>query len=388
MDDWQAPSSSTVAIIIVIILIVVGIIILIIALWNSGSTNGSGSSIQADDKDDDDEDDSNGGETIVIGVSTDGVPLKPSAPANIAKPAPQPVKPEPPKPQPVKIEPVKPQPPKIEPPKVVPVVASDSSVPTIEEMARNVDLASVEDFDSSRSGSSYVGLSSSSECARDSNPVSDPSRDVSATENTSQGSVPKVSCDDILNLSKGSTPDISDIADSKSPNDSTPNISDILGSGKAKDSIPTVSDLVEDQKPIAAKDISVPAVSSGIPATRSNPIRSTAESKIPAGIITAMNAAEPSRPVIPQPPKIAPYASVAIASPHSSVIDETSGLSIDASMTNPVSMSSDFSSLTEKSVRAPRKRSPPANPFAGIADLAKPAPRGRGRGNGPKMGPL
>jgi hypothetical protein len=63
-----------------------------------------------------------------------------------------------------------------------------------------------------------------------------------------------------------------------------------------------------------------------------------------------------------------------------STIDETSGKSVDASMTNPASLSSDFSSATDKSGRTQVKRVT-RNPAAGLAAIGQ-TDRGRARSQG------
>jgi hypothetical protein len=79
-------------------------------------------------------------------------------------------------------------------------------------------------------------------------------------------------------------------------------------------------------------------------------------SSLPENIIESMNNFQP-RPMIPQPNKISPYVpAITGSSKMSSSIDETFGVSIDASMTNPASLSSDFSSPTEKSIRNLRRQ--------------------------------
>lgn len=72
------------------------------------------------------------------------------------------------------------------------------------------------------------------------------------------------------------------------------------------------------------------------------------------------------RPIPPVPNKISPYAPhqqkstipvIMEKSTTSSSFDETFGISVDASITNPASLSSDFSSPTEKSIRNLRRQS-------------------------------
>jgi hypothetical protein len=120
------------------------------------------------------------------------------------------------------------------------------------------------------------------------------------------------------------------------------------------------------------------------------------KSSMPEHIISNMNASsnqEPikensiPRPLVPQPPKIQLYNPPIKGSGNNSLMDETSGFSVDASMTNPASLSSDFSSPTDKSTRPQRKHNI-SNQFAAIANLAKPTSKGRGKGNNPRMGPF
>lgn len=92
------------------------------------------------------------------------------------------------------------------------------------------------------------------------------------------------------------------------------------------------------------------------------------------------------RPVISQPSKVNPYIPPMIGSRgNNSVIDETSGFSVDASMTNPASLSSDFSSPTDKSGRTQRKR-PASNSVQGMTNLTK--NQGKVNTNNPRMGPF
>jgi hypothetical protein len=107
----------------------------------------------------------------------------------------------------------------------------------------------------------------------------------------------------------------------------------------------------------------------------------------PKGIIDAMNYEKkfvpPAintviAPIVPKPPLIIKVPLPPIKGPYidnknykQNITDETSGLSLDLSITNPASLPSDFSSQTDKSIRNKKKRINLNEEFRGLGALKK-----------------
>lgn len=443
MDDWQSvPSNNNIIIVIVIVLVAVGIIILIISIVNSGKSNTSNISSQGtgnnqnnnNNQDDDDDDDdavfdsgssssnlgnfptkpANSKSTLtpisnipahkqtpisssiyVAAPATVAIPIHVDAPVHIPVAVPTPVDSSAPAHSPVAapatvdasvhIPRDAPSPVAISvdvpaPVAVIPVISNSTpqiSVQVvnsgvnelyntkIDEAARNADLASVEDFDGDNS--SYgdpVGTLSS----------------VSSMKST-------------LSLASDKTPEISSATEINAPsNESLPTIS-ALNSYENKSSDKQSSDLGSE-------------INSDTGINEKINTNQHTLSSLPSDIIGIMNATVSlddlsdcktqnqgmpipikPRPMIPQPAKISPYVPAITGSKTSgSIMDETSGFSVDASMTNPASLSSDFSSPTEKSVRNNRRKAGSSSLLKGMADLGKYT--GKGFNNNPRMGPF
>jgi hypothetical protein len=150
-DQWQSPSNNSIVLIIVIVLLIIGAIILIIAIYNSGSSNSSNNqqlnNTSDDDNDNDDFDPGNGREhnvsdpvstknSNVKGASKPLLPEKVASDKGDAAKA-DVVKDEANKLQEDKVEPVLPEP--------LEATQSSGDVVSIEALARQQDLASVED---------------------------------------------------------------------------------------------------------------------------------------------------------------------------------------------------------------------------------------------------
>lgn len=122
-----------------------------------------------------------------------------------------------------------------------------------------------------------------------------------------------------------------------------------------------------------------------VPINLNNPVNQTNPINANSSVINNKN--DQIRPIIPQLPRVTPYIPpiTGIVSKNM-IIDETSGLSIDPSVSNIASFSSDFSSQTEKSGHGHRNRNhrnrSNSNPFDEIRNL------NIGKGKGQRMGPF
>ena len=86
---------------------------------------------------------------------------------------------------------------------------------------------------------------------------------------------------------------------------------------------------------------------------------STSSDKPTIPVVSAITQTRVVSHTVPQIPKV-----TAKSNPHP--VDETSGLSMDQSVSDPASLSSDFSSQTEQSLRPVRRRNNRSNPLAGL----------------------
>lgn len=431
MDDWQfAPSTNAIIITVIVVLVIVGLIILIVALINSGqSTSSNNTSSQTDFIEEEDEDDSDDEDSDDDGAFNAG-PSKPGAPAKLGgsgqqnkpgstltfKPTIQPTAPNP-----------------------------------VDEAAREAELASVEEFlvgevsDQNGSGldrsiaSDYKLTGLSADSGNDTPKISTGSKstpvgpsgdetpkistsgkaavDVSSkvsisvpvgsakvseqaeaslsidlmseiVEDSGQSiddDVPELSGDN-LEQALDATPHISD--EPVIHSDPTPKISDITAAPALSDTLPEVSEL----SPSEVEAIAVFEAAEQPKQTQSSstPLIDTMNK--------SQNQAPAARPLVPQPEKITPYIPPIVGGKASnSSPDDTSGLTVEASMTNPASLSSDFSNPTEMSEKKgvksptiaipsiparsanpkPKPAKPVGNPTKGLADLGKNSGRGQ-----------
>lgn len=342
MDDWQfAPSTNSILITVVIILVVIGIILLIAALISS-SQNNTSNNAPLDDEDDDDvefDDEDDEGEVI------EHPPRRVNNPIND-----RPVQQHVDKPKQLAIpsphsEKVTINNPPTETLSFKPTVVSK---PVVERgiigEALDAELASVEDFhspDTCNSGTTDSSLDLSS--------IPESSEPESSSCLISSSDILILSEEDDVEPSTDLTPKISDISDEPQPS-----------------SEPQVSDLTSSQLKEVLDDPTIDDTSDSLASVEDNAVSPsiTPQPKVPRPQVPQMKV---TRPKVPMPAKISPYNPVAPAVNRAG--DETSGLTVEASMTNPASLSSDFSDPTEKSERKPAK--PKNRALTGVAALAR-----------------
>ena len=360
MDDWQlTPSSSTIVIIIVVVLVIVGLIILLVAIWNSNQSTSSNSSSsgsnsnqnnQGDpqDQDDDNDDAFDGGAAR---------PVPPHAGKPPAKPA--------------------------------------GKYSSIEEAARDAELATVEDFHGARNSCKDVHAPVSSDIKRYHNFDDTPKISGSIKANSSVGlelslhmeSSSKHSGDINLLFPHDSVPKISDIPQAAASSDSIPKVSVITKSLPPSDTLPDVSELSPSELEVAEtfNDTKPSQILTEIIENISQPLidsmnKSQNEEEL-AHKTEIIDLSELAKEPQLEPGNATELAVDSLYVPAVSAADETLGQSFDASVTNPASLSSDFSNPTEKSERKDKKGAKyNSNLTAGLASLTKSGLRPRGRG--------
>jgi hypothetical protein len=344
MDDWQtAPSTSTIFIIVVIVIGIVGLIILLIVAWNSGKNNNLSSSSQHDNIDDiDDEDDpfDSGQPNVPSNYEISHTEnVKVSVPPKHLTDAPA-------------------EKPQVQTHNTVSESAQKSAVinepDKIEashmEPDKQVDIPKSETIDNRKD-----------EKIEDDKSISASGNSKSVNESKSEDSSVSASGDSLSS-------DLSDPGTSKF--NSEESLDSLTESSIDSEIIFSSSeDVIRNEKLASVEDVE--------PASSSEVKNIISSMNLPKNQVKAGNSRYPviTHPVVP-----APYVPVISGSGRSSSstktshVEETSGRSMDASISNPASFSSDFSSQTEVSTVRPRRRKSTNNPILGIVNI--------GRGNG------
>jgi len=378
MDDyWQpAPSNNTVVLIIVILLILAAATILVIVFYNSNHSGSSTSEQKIDDnkaaEDDNkssDDDDFDPGSAVKKNNNAIHSTLVPSVfqPKIDTKSTPLNVKPE------------------------VKHIDSSLSENTVDELARKHDLASVEELARQQDLASVdelarkQDLASVEEMARQQDLASvediimsnDMGREIPAKlfSNSSSGSVIDINEEMMANFqlrNEGSSSDFS-LENPNPPGEVTEPVAInrlVLTEGQQK-----IAPVVESKNTLVAQPKLTPVAQPKLTTVVQPKLTTVAQPKL----------TPVARPVLPQATKVSPYVPATKGVKLSSLgLDETFGVSVDASMTRPDNMSSDFSSLTEKTtVRNTRKKSAPVSRLNTGLDSKKDV-----NGNKPRMGPL
>jgi hypothetical protein len=397
MDEWQSASTSNVVLIIVIILVVVGIIAIIVAVSASSSSSSNTSTTSSnsevnqqnqeedeDDEDDDDEDD-------VFEVTSP----KSSAPGQFKLSSQHP----PQQPNPTMqcmgkcntIAPVE----RVDPP----AVNVPSSIPNI-----NFDNKDSEVIDSSEHPSKDSSLHLSEQ------PSKDLSEDRSEYHlvNTDMSSGEIVDIEELARMEDLAS--VEDFNASYTPDssirseDSEPSSPD-----SPRSSAPDIESEKRSEPDSSARSFDLSSNDSGelnknngawesftfSSSSKTSDLSEGSPAKETRVVLPQIGNLSLPRPVIPQPPKISPY----VPQPTRKTNSETSGISLDQSLSNPASFSSDFSSMTERSERPsipipqPSRRqtskvvAPPLIPASDLHIKYNQNNRGN-QGKPPRMGPF
>jgi len=425
MDEWQTPSGNNTIIIIVIILIIVGIIILIIAIWVSGTSNNSNSSSQQMDAMDDDDDNSsfdsgststkdnsNNTKHSVTTLHSGQIKLTPVKPNKISANNANPGTTTNPKlvtPNVTSNAQVLPENPiinsqaEISTQSIIPADSEPKNIMQITSDKSEIPINDNDDGDSIPSIGSdsnviqakdeSIPKISESEIKYDNNELHpketpSPTEDDDSTNSSinismesSSGSPEQSDLEELARQEDlASVEDITAYESELSQNES-PSINVVKSQSSMPKNIIVDMNASQNQKSIKEEITSKPVISSSLQ-VKSKPIaipQINTSSQIKSETIVL------PRPIIPRPIKINPYVPLVTANGNGNM-DETSGFSVDASVTNPASLSSNFSSLTDKSVR-PQRRRKNTDPLKELTNLPK-ITKGRGSSNNPHMGPF
>lgn len=396
MDDWQMAPSNNIALIIVIVLVVIGVIILLVVLFNSSkSTPPNNNSTNSSNKDDDNDGASDSGGAPTNPKSTKGskntsnaAPKVNSAKVSIGSKT-DPVVPEQvivhkspqlPIPSshiehtsvpvntisttaPVAVVPQRVTPPEAVLPTVVsqPVVVAHADVPHVATAYQVVPSSA---FDNSSSepfiSGGDVSIIISSEMDSDgfkqsSSETNEPSTQPDSSDLLISGSDSKDLSISSFTFSESEQLDIEELA----REEVLASVEEISLPSSLGSSDEGNSPIEIPRLPVAPRTKLYVPVMTDLSATRTSKNTSSTKPLEGSGVGSA-------------------YTSNEI---NFSNANETAGLSVDQSISDPASFSSDFSSQTDKSSR-PNQRKVRVNPLNELVNL------GRGKKNNPRMGPF
>ncbi|CAH6418446.1 Hypothetical protein HVR_LOCUS156 [uncultured virus] len=238
------------------------------------------------------------------------------------------------------------------------VVSVTDEILSIDELAREQSLASVEEIitsapskfsEPSASSESDIIVSSgsnNSDAARPSSPNG--SLESSLIKPSSISEIPKNNIKQQINPDK-QTKSNSTSSDKQIKSSSTSSDKQIKSSSTSSDKQIKSSSTNSDKQ----------NKSSSTSSDKQTTGNSTSSDKPTIPVVSAITQTRVVSHTVPQIPKV-----TAKSNPHP--VDETSGLSMDQSVSDPASLSSDFSSQTEQSLRPVRRRNNRSNPLAGL----------------------
>lgn len=370
MDDWQTvPSNNNIIIIVVVVLGIIGLIILLIVAWNSGKSNTPPTSSQHDKVNDMDDTEDDDDDSFGLGTSSSSTKehyktlehetIKVDHQSSIPRAV---------------------QVPKVEANVIIPPAETFLEVPKVDIS----DLVTPPEAPNPNVPNVVIPPSQPSPKSLETH-ATDFNKVEAGIIVSESREIPKVESADLVKSISAS--DNFESVDSKpsEPKSNEPKHSSRETSRFSSDE--SLQSISESSRTRSEKDISIEnrAHQEALASVEGVEITSSDEIK---DIIGSMNAPknqikiEVSRPtMITQPVVVVPYvpafsSSKSTSSARTSYVDETSGCSIDATMSNPASFSSDFSAPTELSTTRTQRRKLSQNPLRELANMRK----GRGRG--------